>query len=157
MLFRSVRPRLVDRQFPGPRGKQAIGQAVHRMVSAQFAVISDANHNKMTLNVSRFLKNFSKALSSIAKADAAKKAFFPKCGMDPCACFPRMRIFIHKRFFSAISIVSPFESPPSGMMMRSCLRNSLCFFKRYCMPYTLCRSEERRVGKECRSRWSPYH
>ena len=23
--------------------------------------------------------------------------------------------------------------------------------------YSLCRSEERRVGKECRSRWSPYH
>ena len=23
--------------------------------------------------------------------------------------------------------------------------------------YILCRSEERRVGKECRSRWSPYH
>ena len=23
--------------------------------------------------------------------------------------------------------------------------------------YELCRSEERRVGKECRSRWSPYH
>ena len=23
-------------------------------------------------------------------------------------------------------------------------------------PY-YCRSEERRVGKECRSRWSPYH
>ena len=22
---------------------------------------------------------------------------------------------------------------------------------------TSCRSEERRVGKECRSRWSPYH
>ena len=22
---------------------------------------------------------------------------------------------------------------------------------------TGCRSEERRVGKECRSRWSPYH
>ena len=21
----------------------------------------------------------------------------------------------------------------------------------------LCRSEERRIGKECRSRWSPYH
>ena len=25
-----------------------------------------------------------------------------------------------------------------------------------CLVY-LCRSEERRVGKECRSRWSPYH
>ena len=24
-------------------------------------------------------------------------------------------------------------------------------------PYTRSRSEERRVGKECRSRWSPYH
>ena len=24
-------------------------------------------------------------------------------------------------------------------------------------PYRLTRSEERRVGKECRSRWSPYH
>ena len=23
--------------------------------------------------------------------------------------------------------------------------------------YKICRSEERRVGKECRSRWSPYH
>ena len=23
--------------------------------------------------------------------------------------------------------------------------------------FSLCRSEERRVGKECRSRWSPYH
>ena len=26
-----------------------------------------------------------------------------------------------------------------------------------CFPNTLDRSEERRVGKECRSRWSPYH
>ena len=25
------------------------------------------------------------------------------------------------------------------------------------VPRRLCRSEERRVGKECRSRWSPYH
>ena len=24
-------------------------------------------------------------------------------------------------------------------------------------PVRACRSEERRVGKECRSRWSPYH
>ena len=25
------------------------------------------------------------------------------------------------------------------------------------MKYAMERSEERRVGKECRSRWSPYH
>src|SRR5260364_425985 len=28
---------------------------------------------------------------------------------------------------------------------------------RYISPMWLVRSEERRVGKECRSRWSPYH
>ena len=27
----------------------------------------------------------------------------------------------------------------------------------YSRPDTIHRSEERRVGKECRSRWSPYH
>ena len=27
----------------------------------------------------------------------------------------------------------------------------------YSMTYPELRSEERRVGKECRSRWSPYH
>ena len=25
------------------------------------------------------------------------------------------------------------------------------------LPFEVVRSEERRVGKECRSRWSPYH
>ena len=31
------------------------------------------------------------------------------------------------------------------------------FSRQVTMQYELCRSEERRVGKECRSRWSPYH
>ena len=31
------------------------------------------------------------------------------------------------------------------------------FFIFFRKNLTLCRSEERRVGKECRSRWSPYH
>ena len=32
------------------------------------------------------------------------------------------------------------------------------FVKVFAVLLTLvCRSEERRVGKECRSRWSPYH
>src|SRR3712207_7214548 len=30
-------------------------------------------------------------------------------------------------------------------------------FARFFLPAWPCRSEERRVGKECRSRWSPYH
>ena len=28
---------------------------------------------------------------------------------------------------------------------------------KWILVHVLCRSEERRVGKECRSRWSPYH
>ena len=31
------------------------------------------------------------------------------------------------------------------------------FPKASALEIVLCRSEERRVGKECRSRWSPYH
>ena len=30
-------------------------------------------------------------------------------------------------------------------------------FDMYSLAVTMWRSEERRVGKECRSRWSPYH
>ena len=31
------------------------------------------------------------------------------------------------------------------------------FESQYVVPHGVSRSEERRVGKECRSRWSPYH
>ena len=31
------------------------------------------------------------------------------------------------------------------------------YWKKGFVEVNLCRSEERRVGKECRSRWSPYH
>src|SRR3712207_9230632 len=37
-----------------------------------------------------------------------------------------------------------------GMKLRFPMPSALC-------SYCLGRSEERRVGKECRSRWSPYH
>src|SRR3712207_8984307 len=32
-----------------------------------------------------------------------------------------------------------------------------CMLMEFCHLHHLSRSEERRVGKECRSRWSPYH
>src|SRR5256885_6399661 len=35
--------------------------------------------------------------------------------------------------------------------------NPLSLSPYFSSPYTSTRSEERRVGKECRSRWSPYH
>ena len=44
----------------------------------------------------------------------------------------------------------------------SCLSLAVCLLCPPCLslvirPLHLLRSEERRVGKECRSRWSPYH
>src|SRR3712207_4101194 len=42
-----------------------------------------------------------------------------------------------------------------GMTKTVALRN--CASGGGLYPITLFRSEERRVGKECRSRWSPYH
>ena len=50
---------------------------------------------------------------------------------------------------------------------KTSIANALRDFQRYLSPHirtekpvvhiSLNRSEERRVGKECRSRWSPYH
>ena len=34
---------------------------------------------------------------------------------------------------------------------------TICKTKNFTKAAELLRSEERRVGKECRSRWSPYH
>src|SRR2546425_425386 len=39
----------------------------------------------------------------------------------------------------------------------SALAIACSFFGLQCKVYMVKRSEERRVGKECRSRWSPYH
>src|ERR1039458_8165781 len=49
-----------------------------------------------------------------------------------------------------------------GVLYRDCriprlLRNKKYFDLRTNRPAGFRRSEERRVGKECRSRWSPYH
>src|SRR2546425_13476 len=43
-----------------------------------------------------------------------------------------------------------------GLVVFELLRTSL-LSTNFIDVYTIGRSEERRVGKECRSRWSPYH
>ena len=42
-------------------------------------------------------------------------------------------------------------------MVKSVMGLLLCLFLLSSCYYKTPRSEERRVGKECRSRWSPYH
>ena len=49
-----------------------------------------------------------------------------------------------------ISIAERYYAEHGVPMMKTTQR----FYRKY---FGLCRSEERRVGKECRSRWSPYH
>ena len=53
------------------------------------------------------------------------------------------------------------ENPQAGtLLVAGSVAPSRCFFAcclLYTSPSPRDRSEERRVGKECRSRWSPYH
>ena len=48
----------------------------------------------------------------------------------------------------ALNILSGIFHPDTGLLFNLTVQG---------VPYLLLRSEERRVGKECRSRWSPYH
>ena len=41
--------------------------------------------------------------------------------------------------------------------MVAILKRELSSYFNSAVAYVVMRSEERRVGKECRSRWSPYH
>ena len=49
------------------------------------------------------------------------------------------------------------HTPPDEQDPRFDRRRSVSSVLRYARPLPMNRSEERRVGKECRSRWSPYH
>ena len=42
-------------------------------------------------------------------------------------------------------------------VMKAMLAEFSYFMEKYFGKTSILRSEERRVGKECRSRWSPYH
>ena len=72
------------------------------------------------------------------------------------AAAPPLFIFTNSRCGSAPAFYSAHFS------LRQRPRFSSCPFlvaaaPRFFFPILVARSEERRVGKECRSRWSPYH
>jgi len=46
---------------------------------------------------------------------------------------------------------------PQGKESFAELRAGVSYFRNKGVHHNVIRSEERRVGKECRSRWSPYH
>jgi len=53
-----------------------------------------------------------------------------------------------------VSAGPPLTAPPPGVSPHA---DALFFYPRTVTVQVGQRSEERRVGKECRSRWSPYH
>ena len=54
-----------------------------------------------------------------------------------------------KFFLVCVYVLSPFVDMYNGYVQQ--------FFDSRTIVPVIFRSEERRVGKECRSRWSPYH
>ena len=54
------------------------------------------------------------------------------------------------KLYNGSSEVTAFRGDDNGGSIRA-------FAGDFVTPYSYGRSEERRVGKECRSRWSPYH
>ena len=73
-----------------------------------------------------------------------------RCGFDPTVWVSYMRVTGR----CVCVCVSVFDTVhPMGVPVRSVTRSYVWRYRPECCP----RSEERRVGKECRSRWSPYH
>ena len=65
-----------------------------------------------------------------------------------------------KRTYIAIDLKSFYASVECKERNRDPLTTNLVVADKSRTEKTIClavRSEERRVGKECRSRWSPYH
>src|SRR2546430_14978278 len=63
--------------------------------------------------------------------------------------------FFHRHFFFGSGFVGPFV--PFGVVAAPVVVYSSPAVVYTPPPVVYARSEERRVGKECRSRWSPYH
>src|SRR2546427_11424714 len=61
--------------------------------------------------------------------------------------------FSPERIWSTYYTHIPTPTPDAGT--EACITAGLV--RGFANPTTVLRSEERRVGKECRSRWSPYH
>ena len=76
-----------------------------------------------------------------------------------------------KKSSSAVSVIGGADGPTSiffkknaKLTLKQKIQRAKNKIKRFyvdktlsCESHSLDRSEERRVGKECRSRWSPYH
>ena len=78
------------------------------------------------------------------------KKFFDFCGED------NRRMFIASIWLGVVSaICSAMRIPAAAIVIQALLERNVTMATLWTSLGI--RSEERRVGKECRSRWSPYH
>ena len=66
-------------------------------------------------------------------------------------------IIVGRRSFGKGLVQRPIDLPDGSMIRLTIARYYTPSGRSIQKPYDSTRSEERRVGKECRSRWSPYH
>ena len=69
---------------------------------------------------------------------------------------PELGHLTHKKMAALIG-VAPFNRESGGYRGKRRIWGGRARVRAVLYMGTLVRSEERRVGKECRSRWSPYH
>ena len=69
----------------------------------------------------------------------------------------QMLIFHRNHHSDATLFLHPNDHPYDSDLVKIDSHNHISGFYPKPHPENLVRSEERRVGKECRSRWSPYH
>ena len=68
------------------------------------------------------------------------------------------KLFEKNRLHKGRSFLITFHPHPRKVISKADgLKICRLFQRRRCLERSAARSEERRVGKECRSRWSPYH
>src|SRR2546423_3529615 len=77
-------------------------------------------------------------------------------GVQTCA-LPILPLTIHDSGNSRLRSRTPTASVNGSVVSATSVRGTLIVNIMAMATMTLTRSEERRVGKECRSRWSPYH
>ena len=93
------------------------------------------------------------------KAKLEKKGYFDPEKKQPLPAYPDNIAIVTSETGAAIRDMLKIIKSRSTTMTRSCscacrLMNE---FRHAITKLTMIEIEERRVGKECRSRWSPYH
>ena len=142
-------------QWQGDPGAQPVGCSVSEKQRRLQTELPDQGPSRWMLSChsgagSRALR----MLSSLHSLNLGEPGFFDM-GQQRPHCFFAEISSVSWRFMCGL-LWKPHEPLVSQCSLRSRRAGSQLYTKCWGLPRSP-RSEERRVGKECRSRWSPYH